>query len=60
MTQTDEAAENEQIAAPQTAAEQRSRVARPNRNVALLLIGATLVFLAGAFGVAILAHYARF
>lgn len=45
---------------PETAREQRAQVTRPNRNIAILLISVALVFLAGAFGVALLVSYASF
>lgn len=43
--------------APATAAEQRQRVAQPNRLLALLLVGGALTMLAAAFGVALLATH---
>ncbi len=42
---------------PGTAEEQRDQVSRPNRNIALLLFGTTLIILASAFGVAVLVSY---
>ncbi|MDE3078750.1 MAG: hypothetical protein KGI94_01795 [Paracoccaceae bacterium] len=42
---------------PETAHEQRGLVARPNRNLALILIGGALLMLAAAFTVAILIVY---
>lgn len=45
---------------PRTATEQRGRVKAPNRNIALLLLGVVVLFLAAAFGVAILVVYGRF
>ncbi|OIQ68555.1 hypothetical protein GALL_498510 [mine drainage metagenome] len=45
---------------PETALEQRVQMARPNRNIAVLLIGAVLTMLAAAFGVAFLVVYGGF
>lgn len=42
---------------PETAREQRGQVARPNRNLALILIGGAFLMLAAAFTVAILIVY---
>ncbi len=43
-----------------TAAEQREATRGANRTVALLLLGVTLLFLGGAFGVGLLVLYGPF
>lgn len=45
---------------PRTAEEQRAQTGRPNRNLALILLGGALVMLAAAFGVALLVINAPF
>jgi hypothetical protein len=45
---------------PETALEQRVQTARPNRNIAVLLVGAVFTMLAAAFGVAMLVVYGGF
>lgn len=42
---------------PETAQEQRVHTARPNRNLALILVGAVFAMLAAAFAVAMIVVY---
>ncbi len=57
MTQ---APEETEIEGPETAQEQREQTARPNRNIALLLVGGVFIMLAAAFCVALLVIYGGF